>query len=213
MVTKKYYFIVPAIIAVLIFASNFLNTTLFGVGTGDFSVWFVLAVFLFASGWFMNATIGWITGGKILFAVVVAITAVSVIMVTIFRGYFGLSELLVENLLIFALRNIFLGAMGFFGMAISENMLLQKEIGIYRSKNNDYEKHVEYAKKEAQLTINEAKIKAEKLIFEAQKKSRIIIDTKNKIERNLKEFIQTERELLRKYEERSEEHTSELQSH
>jgi len=200
-VTKKYYFIVPAIIAVLIFASNFLNTTLFGVGTGDFSVWFVLAVFLFSSGWFMNATIGWINGGKILFAVVVAITAVSVIMVTLFRGYFGLSELLVENLLIFALRNIFLGAMGFFGMAISENMLLQKEIGAYKSKNNDYEKHVENAKKEAQLTINEAKIKAEKLIFEAQKKSRTIIDTKNIIERNLKEFIQTERELLRKYEE------------
>ncbi len=198
---KKYYLITPAIIVVLIFASNFLNTTLFGVATGDFSVWFVLAVFVFASGWFMNATIGWINGGKILFAVVVAITIVSIIMVTLFRGYFGLSELLVENLLVFALRNIFLGAMGFFGMAISENMILQKELENYKSKNNDYEKHVENAEKEARLTINEAKITAERIIFEAQKKSKDVIDTKNKIERNLKEFIQTERELLKKYEE------------
>jgi len=201
MTQKKYYYVTPAIIAVLIFASNFLNTTLFGIATGDFSVWFILAVFVFASGWFMNATIGWIQGGKILFAVVVAVAAVSVLMVTLFKDYFGLSELLVENLLIYALRNIFLGSMAFFGMAMSENIILQKEVENYKSKNNDYEKHIEIAKKEAQLMINEAKIKAEKLIFEAQKKSRNVIDTKNKIERNLKEFIQTERELLRKYEE------------
>ena len=200
MTSKKYYYVTPAIIAVLILASNFLNTTLFGIATGDFSVWFILAVFVFASGWFMNATIGWIYGGKILFAVVVAVTAVSVLMVTLFKDYFGLSEILVENLLIYALRNIFLGSMGFFGMAISENMILQKELENYKSKNNDYEKHVEIAKKEAQLKINEAKITAERLIFEAQKKSRNVIDTKNKIERNLKEFIQTERELLRKFE-------------
>ncbi len=200
MITKKYYYLTPAIIAVLIFASNFLNTSIFGLATGDFSVWFILAVFVFASGWFMNLTLGSINGGKVLFTTIVAITIVSIIMVTIFSGYFGMSEMLVENILIFALRNIFLGAIGFFGMAISENIILHKQLENFKSKNNHYEKYVENSKKEAQLIINDAKIKAEKIIFEAQKKSRNVIDTKNKIEQNLKEFIQTERELIQKYE-------------
>lgn len=200
MITKKYYYLTPAIIAALIFASNFLNTSIFGIATGDFSVWFILSVFVFASGWFMNVTLGSISGGKVLFTAIVAITIVSLIMVTVFSGYFGMSEVLVENLLIFALRNIFLGAMGFFGMAISENLILHKEIANYKSKNNQYEIYVENSRKEAKLIINDAKIKAEKIIFEAQKKSKNVIDTKNKIEQNLKEFIQTERELIQKYE-------------
>jgi len=178
MIKNKYYYLTPAIIAALIFASNFLNTSIFGIATGDFSVWFILSVFVFASGWFMNLTMGSITGGKVLFTAIVAITIVSIIMVTVFSGYFGMSEMLVENILIFALRNIFLGSIGFFGMAISENLILHKELANYKTKNNHYETYVENSKKEAQLIINDAKIKAEKIIFEAQKKSSNVIDIK-----------------------------------
>jgi len=198
--TKSYYYITPGVIAFLIFISNFLSADIFGAAFENFAVWFIISVFVFASGWFMNNTFGYITGGKILFAVIVATTAVSVLMIFVFREYFNVSNLLVESLILYSLRNIFLGAMGFYGLALNENMMLQKEVEGLKAKNVNVDRIINDAKKEASIIVADAKIKAERLIFDAQKNSTNVVEMKNKIERNLKEFIQTERELIRKYE-------------
>ncbi|NOX19534.1 MAG: hypothetical protein GXO87_14800 [Chlorobi bacterium] len=197
---KSYYYITPGVIAFLIFISNFLSSNIFGEAFENFAVWFVISVFIFASGWFMNNTFGYITGGKILFAVIVAATAVSVLMVFIFKEYFNVSNLLVESLILYSLRNIFLGAMGFYGLALNENMILQKEVESLKAKNVNVDRIIDDAKKESSIIVADAKIKAERLIFKAQKNSTNVVEMKNTIERNLKQFIQTERELIRKYE-------------
>lgn len=198
---KQLYYLTPGLLGILVFSSNFLSTDLFQIGFQNFAVWFSLSLLVFACGWFINHTFGYIYGGKVVFAVVVATTIISLVMVFIFNKYFGFTDLLTENLILFSLRNIMLGAMGFFGMAVPEVIRLQKENETLRTKGENYESLLERSKKEAELTIQEAKIKAEKIIFEAEKKSNDILLKKEQIETNLKQFIQIERELINKYQE------------
>lgn len=193
-------YLTPALLSMLIFASNFLNTNLFDFGENNFAVWFVISVFCFACGWFINKTLDWTFGGKIVFAVTVATTIVSVILVTFFRDYFGSSEVLTENLILFSLRNIMLGAIAFFGMTVVETFRLQKEIMLREETIANYDKLSVNLKKEAELELKEAKFKAEKLINDAEQLSKNLILKKERIEKELKEFIQIERELLKKYE-------------
>jgi len=110
---KKIYYSTPGLLTVIIFASNFLSTDLFKAGYQNFSVWFVLSVFAFACGWLINKTLGYNHGGKIVFSVIVASAFVSILMISLFSEYFGLSALLVENMILYILRNITLGSMAF----------------------------------------------------------------------------------------------------
>lgn len=195
----KIYYGTAGILAVLVFASNFLNTDLFKAGFQNFSVWFVLSMFSFACGWLINKTLGYNHGGKIVFAVIVASSFVSVIMISLFNEFFGFSYLLVESMILYILRNITLGAMAFFGMALSEVIILQKEAA-GKSKNDNTQKTVETSQREVQLIIDEAKLKAEKIVYEAQQRADDLIERKSQIERRLKEFIAVERELIKNYE-------------
>lgn len=197
---KKIYYATPALLAVIIFASNFLSTDLFKAGYQNFSVWFVLSLFSFACGWLINKTLGYNHGGKVVFAVIVASVFISVVMVSLFSEYFGLSDLLVENMILYILRNITLGAISFLGMALSEVIILQKESGKGKTKEEDAKKVLLLAQREAQIMIEEAKLKADKMIFQAQQSVDDLIERKNQIERRLKEFINTEKELIKKYE-------------
>ncbi|MEJ2615351.1 MAG: hypothetical protein P8Z35_10350, partial [Ignavibacteriaceae bacterium] len=63
-----------------------------------------------------------------------------------------------------------------------------------------FEEAVKDSKKEAELEIKEAKINAQKIINDADLQSKNIIQKKDQIEKELKEFIQTERDLIKKYE-------------
>ncbi|PKL81780.1 MAG: hypothetical protein CVV24_13515 [Ignavibacteriae bacterium HGW-Ignavibacteriae-3] len=197
---KPVYYLTPALLTIIIFASDFLSTDLFKAGYQNFSVWFVLSIFSFACGWLMNKTLGYNHGGKVVFAVIVASTFISVLMISIFSGYFGLSDLLVENLILYVLRNIMLGAMAFFGMALSEIIILQKENSPAKTKEDDSKKIIENAQREANLLIEEAKLKSDKMIYQVQQGMNDMIERKNQIERRLKEFIAAERELIKKYE-------------
>jgi hypothetical protein len=67
-------YLTPVLLGILIFASNFLNTRLFLFGDNNFAVWFVLSVLCFATGWFMNKSFGWHTGGKVVFSVIVSVS-------------------------------------------------------------------------------------------------------------------------------------------
>lgn len=198
---KIYYYAAPLLLGVFMFGSNFLNTKLFSFGDLNFAVWFVLSVFSFACGWLIDKTLNWKVGGKVVFAVIVATTLTSVIMITFFREYFSSNELVAENIILYSLRNVVLGCMGFFGMAVAEVFILQKEVVSLNNKIDSYENMVGIAEKEAELKLQEARLSAQLIVKEAELEARAHMEKKAKIEKDLKEFIQVERELIRKYEE------------
>ncbi len=197
MLKNKKYYLAPLFLAVLIFISNFLNTELFGAEILNFTVWFILSLFVFAIGWITNNVFGWVKGGRIVFSVIVAMAVFSAMLISFFSDYFLTENLLFENIILYSLRNIFLGAMSFFGMSISELIDLQREVE--NLKNNDSKKLLDQAKKKAELILKEANLEAEKLVFEANKKSANILEQKNILERKLQEFIDVEKEVIKKY--------------
>ena len=185
------------LLAVFLFFSNFLNTNLFDFGQLNFAVWFVLSIFSFSSGWFINRILGWQRGGKIVFAIIIAITIVSLFIIIFFNEYFSASQLITENIILYSLRNIMLGAMGFFGMALQEVLGSERESVILKEKIKVYEQTMLDAKREAELTLREAKVAAQKLVNDAELHAKNTILKKERIEKELKEFIHTERELLK----------------
>lgn len=192
---------VPLLLGLLIFTSNFLNTSLFNFGDRNFAVWFVLSILCFACGWYINRAIGWQRGGRIVFAVIVAVTILSIAIIIFFNEYFGTFELLAENLVLFSLRNITLGAMGIFGMAIQEIVSGEKEALVLREKVKIFEATAPDSRKEAELLIKEARLTADTIINAAESNAKNTFLKKERIEHELKEFIQIERELIKKYEE------------
>ncbi len=199
-VRKLHHYLVPVLLGVLMFASNFLNTNLFRFGENSFAVWFVLSLLCFACGWFINKTLGWHFGGKAVFATIIAATIISVLMISYFRDYFAATELLTENLILYSLRNITLGAMGFFGMAVVEIFTFQKELLVMKEKLKVYENFSPDMKRESELEIKEAKLNAQKIINDAELNAKNTFLKKERIEKELKEFIQAEKELIKKYE-------------
>lgn len=189
------------LLAVFMFASNFLNTNLFDFGQLNFAVWFVLSIFSFSCGWFINRVLGWQHGGKIVFAIIIGVTIVSLFIIIFFNEYFAATQLLTENIILYSLRDITLGAMGFFGMALQEVLGSERESVILKEKIKVYEQTMIDAKREAELTLKEAKVTAQKLINDAELHAKNTILKKERIESELREFIQTERELIKKYEE------------
>lgn len=182
------------------FVSNFLNTDLFNFGDTNFAVWFVLSVLCFAVGWYINKSIGWKIGGKVVFSLIIAATFISILIIIFFREYFSANELLTENIILYSLRNITLGAMALFGMAVAEVISLERSLVIFQEKQKLFEETLLEVKKEAELTIKEAKVEAKRIINEADLKSKDTILKKERIENELKEFIRAEKELIRKYE-------------
>jgi hypothetical protein len=197
---KLIYYATAGLLAVIIFASNFLSTDLFKAGYQNFSVWFVLSIFSFACGWLINKTLGYNHGGKVVFSVIVSTAFLSVFLISIMSEYFGLSEILVENLILYILRSITLGAMALFGMVVCELLIMQKDGNAAKLKLEEMTRMMNSAQREAQVIIDEARLKSEKMIYETQKSIDEILDRKNQVEMRLKEFISTERELVKKYE-------------
>jgi hypothetical protein len=198
---KAYKFFTPVLLGVLMFSSNFLNTNIFKFGDNNFSVWFILSLLCFACGWFIDRTLNWIQGGKVVFATVVAATLISVVVVTFFKEYFTSGDMMTENLILYTLRNITLGAMGFFGMAIGEILHIEKDYAIIKQKLEMYEESIVDFRKEAELEIRAAKINAQKIINDAEATAKNTMLKKERVENELKEFIETEKELIKKYEE------------
>jgi len=192
---------VPVLLGILIFASDFLNTSLFNFfGDRNFAVWFVLSILCFACGWYINRSLGWQLGGRVVFAVIVSVTIISIAIIVFFNEYFSTFEVLTENLILFSLRNITLGAMGIFGMAIQEVVSGEKEALILREKVKVLEATAADSKKEAELLLKEATLKAEKIINDSEANAKNTILKKERIEQELKDFIQIERELIKRYE-------------
>ncbi|MBN1639366.1 MAG: hypothetical protein JW866_10380 [Ignavibacteriales bacterium] len=192
----------PVLLAILIFSSNFLSTNLFGFDNEfqNFSIWFVLSFFCFACGWLIDKTLGWIYGGKIVFAISVSTVFLTVMLVFFFRDYFHVNDPSTENLILYSLRNIYLGAIGYFGMVVPELIASQRENEKLNLKIEFVQETIPNAKKEAENTINESKIKSEKILQQAEVKLEEINIAKRKIEDELSQLIITERELLKQFE-------------
>jgi len=197
---KTIYYATAVLLALIIFASNFLSTDIFQAGYQNFAVWFVLSIFAFACGWLINRTLGYNHGGKVIFAVIVSSVFLTIILISLFSEYFGLSNLLVENMILFTLRNITLGAMGLFGMVVCELLIIQKESETGKKKLDEIKKLLTSAQREAQIIVEEARLKADKILYDAQKAADEILEKKKYIEAQLKEFIAAEKELIKKYE-------------
>ena len=189
------------LLAMFLFVSNFLNTNLFDFGQLNFAAWFVLSILSFSCGWFLNRVLGWHHGGKVVFAIIISVTIISLFVVIFFNEYFSAAELLTENMILYSLRNITLGSMGFFGMAVQEVLGSKRESVVLKEKLKVYEQTMIDAKKEAELTLREAKVHAQKVVNDAELNAKNIFLKKERIEKELKEFIQIEKELIKKYEE------------
>jgi hypothetical protein len=199
-VKKIHYYLTPVLLGILMFASNFLNTNLFKFGENSFAVWFVLSIMCFACGWFIDKTLGWRLGGKFVFSTIIAVAIISVLMISFFRDYFAANELLTENLILYSLRDITLGAMAFFGMSVVEILTIQRDYMVMKEKLNYYEDVAKDADTRAELELREARVNAQKMLNDAELDAKNIFLKKERIERELKEFIQAEKELIRKYE-------------
>lgn len=197
---KPLYYLTLALLTIILFASNFVDSGLFNGGIESFSAWFVLTLLAFVCGWVINKSFGWKTGGKLVFAVSAAATMVSLFMVSFFENYFSLQSPLIGDLIIYSLRSLTLGAFSFFGMSVAEVITLQRENENCRSQKEEFDKRLRTNEKEAELILKEAKLNAERIVFEAEKKAKGLIDKKDEIENQLRELIRVEKELIRKYE-------------
>jgi hypothetical protein len=197
---KPIYYATAGLLTIILFASNFLSTDIFKAGYQNFSVWFVLSIFSFACGWLMNKTLGYNHGGKVVFSVIVSNVFLSILLISFFSDYFGLSDLLFENIILYVLRNISLGAMALFGMVVCELLIMQKDGDASKHKLEEMKRMMTNAQREAQIILDEARLKSEKMLFEAQQSADELLDRKHQIELRLKEFIIAEKELIKKYE-------------
>ncbi len=196
---KKIYYLTPALITFLLFLSNFIKSDLVQHPITGYGVWFILMVFIFACGYLMNKTLGYSFGGKIIFAVIVANVFIAILLVTIFRLYFGMEEMTAENAILYSLRIISLGSMGYFGLAINEVFRLQERLSLCEQKTNVISNDVS-SNKDVELTIKEARLKADKILLEAEAKLKDITAKTEQFENKLRELIKAERELIKKYE-------------
>lgn len=191
-----------AFLPALVFLSNFIDGNIFAFGdAANFAAWFTLSFLCFLCGYFLHKKYGWQQGSKQLFGAVIASLILSLAVVLLFKEYFRATGATGSNLLLFALRNLTLGAMGYFGLAYAEVLSLQHDVVLSKEKLRLIEETIKDAKNEASLTVRDAQIKANKIINEAELSAKNILLTKERVEKELREFIQIEKELIKKYEE------------
>ena len=196
-------YLTALLLLLLLFASNFINTNIFDIQNYNFAVWFILSLFCFACGYFVNKVLGWQWGGKIVFAVVISSVFLSIIMLSMFRDFFAAKALLIDNIILYSLRNITLGAMAFFGMAIAEILHMQRTYTAISEKLQLFETRFTEANKEADLIIKEAKLEAKTIMQNAENSVKNLFLKKERVEKEMKEFIEAEKELLKRYEEKA----------
>jgi len=194
-------FIGPILLAVLIFASDFIGSGFFQPGELNFAVWFVLSVFSFGLGWFIKGEQTWQDGSKSVFIITSSVAFISVVIVMMLPDYFSGGDSSVERLLMIALRNFMLGLTAVFGLILAEVFNFDKEIYALREKVNLFEETIKDAKKESDLIMQDARAKADLIIANAELSAKNTIMKRDRIEKEIKEFIQIEKELIKKYEE------------
>jgi len=191
---KKIYFIFPLLLAFLLVLSNSLNTNMFTNSSSTFLVWFVLMLMSFFIGWVINNSFKWEKGIKTIFIVIFSSIFLSLVIVALFRNSFDLNTTLLGNFVFYSLRVFVLGSISIFGLSVAENI---KNGKIISEKTNQVSEN--NLSNNSDFLIKEAKLKAEKIIFDAEKEANKINERKVQIEIQLRELIHTEREVIRNY--------------
>lgn len=189
---KNIYLLLPIFLVFLLLLSNLLSAKLLLISNHHFTIWFIFLLFSFGTGWLMNSGFKWEIGIKTISIITFSSVIISLTIVALFKNSFDLSSSIIDNFILYSLRVFVLGIFSIFGLSIAEIVKLQKviiEIGTPST-----------SKSESELVIKEAKLMAEKIIFHAEKEAKSINERKTKIEMQLRELIQTEREVIRNYE-------------
>ncbi len=194
---KKIYFVFPITLSFILIISNLLNANLFVNSDYTFTVWFVLLLASFSVGWLMGKGFKWNEGLKNIYISITFSIVISLILVAIFRNNFSMHSSLLGNLVLYSLRVLVLGSSAIFGLSVSVNG--KGENVVENNSPMDTTQDVDMSQKE-EYFIKEAKLKAEKILFEAKKEAQQIKDSKAQMERELRELIHTEREVIRSYE-------------
>lgn len=194
---SKLYFFYPFALLVVLSMSVALSGNLFVNSEYTFSIWFILFLISFFLGWLIHSGFQWKSGIKIISITTAIAVLFSLIAVALFRDVFEIKNSVVSNVVLYSLRVTLLGLGSLFGLSIAENIKNQKLI--QESKVEKDFPELGYTQK-AEFYIKEAKLKAEKIVFEAEKEAEKMRDQKQQVETQLRELIHTEREVIRKYE-------------
>lgn len=145
----------------------------------------------------MNSGFKWENGIKVISIITFVSVVLSLALVVLFRDSFDLNSSIIDNFILYSLRVFVIGIFSIFGLSIAEVTKLKNE-----TIENEDNKNDESLPKnnESEYVIKEAKLKAEKIIFEAEKEAQNINERKVRVEIQLRELIQTEREVIRNYE-------------
>ena len=192
---KKIYFIFPLFLTFLFVFSNSLNANIFVNSDYTFLVWFVLMLLSFFTGWFINYSFKWEKGIKIIFITIFTSIILSLVIIALLRNSFDLHSTLLGNFVLYSLRIFVLGSISIFGLSFAEN--IKNRNIIFENTNNKQENNLS---DNAEFLIKEAKLKARILLLDAEKEYTQIKERKTQIEIQLRELINTEREVIRNYE-------------
>lgn len=198
---KNISYLYPVLSVIFILLSNFLSPEIFESTGYLFAVWFAISFLQFGMGWITNKYFDWGRGTTVLLSVTISASILTLVLVTLMNSYFTQGTLLFESLIMYLLRVILLSSMGLFGFAVSEIYKSKKEFEIANEKLKVYSETIGSSKREAELILREAQLKATQIVSEAETTSKNLLLKKERIERELKEFIQIEKELIKKYEE------------
>lgn len=196
MVAVTLFFLVIIILSTLFLDKNYL-----GLGDLNFLAWFSINLFSFICGWVLNKLTNWKTAGRLAFLAIALSLLLGLGVTFYFKEFFEIQRLLIENVVVIGFQIVFVGLIAFFGISSSEVFKLQKELLEATIKKESYEKLIADAKKEASLEIREAKLKAEQIIRDAEWREKLAKEKKETIERQIREFIEIEKQLISKYEE------------
>jgi len=194
---KNILFVYPISLTFLLLLSNLLSANIFVNSDFTFLVWFVLMLVAFFIGWFINSSFKWLLGIKVVFISIISAILLSFIIIFLFRSSFSINNSLIGNIVLFSIRIFVLGSISIFGISFSENLKnRQQNDNLDKPEENIPTNNVE----NADLLIREAKLKAEQILFNAEKEINQIKERKMQIEIQLRELIHTEREVIRNYE-------------
>ncbi len=194
------YYFYPALLLFVILLSLFLNAEIFKSPLQTFSAWFILSVFAFSIGWAIDKFFGWRQGAKVLFVTIIVAVFFTVIVSAFFHEYFYISNPFLEDLLFFGLRGVTLGAMGYFGMAVSQTVRKETLCEFKEEVEKVSETKLKNAEEKAQLIIDKAEVEADKILSKAKADAEKFSRQKEELERSIRKLINAEKELLSKYE-------------
>ncbi len=196
-----YYWFAVFFYAAVIFFSNFGETQIVNFYPYGFGFWFVVMFFAICLGLIISYLFGLRESLWIVLITFLGISVVSALIVVIKPNYLKVENAALANLVLQILKIGLSSVFGLLGVLIWQNIFLSKELLRAEEKIKFFERNVLDAKREAEILIKEAEVKANEIIFDAKKKVQELEKLKRDLEIKIREFLQIELAVLDKHEE------------